>query len=66
MKDEFKNWNIGLLFILVISTIIYFISNIFFTNPLSLLESWGIAMLGMTIFSGFGAYKDAQDANISE
>ena len=66
MKDEFKNWNIGLIFILIVMTLIYFISNIFLQIELSILESWGIVMIFIAIFSGIQTYNTSKNANLSE
>lgn len=66
MNEDFKDWNIGLIAILIITTVIYTIGNTFTNFSLSLLESWGLSMIGITIFSGISAYKASNNAGISK
>ncbi len=57
----FKMFMVGFLGVLVLSSVL----NIIITN-LNFIESYGIIMFGTTIFGGYQAYKDTENADIPE
>ena len=57
MNKEFLNWLVGLVATIIISVFGWVVLNLLPIPYVSLLETWGITMLAMSISAGVASYK---------